>query len=324
MDAQSLILLAEIVEAGNLSLAARRLKMSRANVSYHLAQLEKSMGQELLRRTTRRLEPTEVGYRLYEHGCVIREELMAAQESLSSLGSSLHGQVRLSIPTGFGNLVMSDWLIAFKRLYPGIVLNLLFENRVDDLLRDEVDIAVRVMSEPPQQLVAVELSQVRYSVCASTEYATQHGMPQELDDLRRYPVITSNVIGRDLRLSAYQGGNRCEVVLHPTLATENFQFLRKAILAGLGVGLVPDYVIDKDVAAGNAVTSLTTWRLSVFGTRMYLLRMPGRYQTLAVRTLIDYLVERAREWSRARTRPAVTPATPTAPAVDTDPGPDGQ
>ncbi|HLU78091.1 MAG TPA: LysR family transcriptional regulator [Burkholderiaceae bacterium] len=309
MDAQALVLLAEIVEAGNLSLAARRLKMSRANVSYHLAQLEKSMGQALLRRTTRRLEPTELGYRLYEHGCAIREELMAARESVASLGSSLHGQVRLSLPTGFGSLVMSDWLIAFKRQYPDIVLNLLFENRVDNLLRDEVDIAVRVMSEPPQQLVAVELSEVRYSACASLEFARQHGMPQAPDDLRRYPIITSDVIGRDLRLSAYQEALRHEVVLHPTLSTENFEFIRSAIMAGLGVGVVPDYLIEHEVAAGRAVTSLNDWRLSVFGTRMYLLRMPGRYQTLAARTLIDELVARAREWSRAR-QPSRTAAAP--------------
>lgn len=298
MDAQALVLLAEIVEAGNLSLAARRLKMSRANVSYHLAQLEKSMGQQLLRRTTRRLEPTEVGYRLYEHGCVIREELMAASESLASLGSSLHGQVRLSIPTGFGSLVMSDWLIEFKRQYPDIVLNVLFENRVDDLLRDEVDIAIRVMSEPPQQLVAVELSSVGYTACASGEYVSRRGMPVELDDLRRAPMITSNVIGRDLRLSAYQGDTREEVVLHPTLASENFQFLREAILSGLGVGLVPDYVVKRDIQEGRLLPALNDWRLSVFGTRMYLLRMPGRYQTLAVRTLIDYLVMRARRWTK--------------------------
>lgn len=309
MDAQALVLLAEIVEAGNLSLAARRLKMSRANVSYHLAQLEKSMGQALLRRTTRRLEPTELGYRLYEHGCAIREELMAARESVASLGCSLHGQVRLSLPTGFGSLVMSDWLIAFKRRYPDIVLNLLFENRVDNLLRDEVDIAVRVMSEPPQQLVAVELSEVRYSVCACLEFARQHGMPQAPDDLRHYPVITSDVIGRDLRLSAYQDALHHEVVLHPTLSTENFEFIRSAIMAGLGVGVVPDYLIEHEVETGRAVTSLNDWRLSVFGTRMYLLRMPGRYQTLAARTLIDELVARAREWSRAR-QPSRTAAAP--------------
>lgn len=297
MDSQSLVMLADIVEAGNLSLAARRLKMSRANVSYHLAQLEKNLGQQVLRRTTRRLEPTELGFRLYRHGCVIRDELLAARESVSTLGRGLHGSVRMSMPTGFGNLVMSDWLIEFKRQYPDISLNLLFENRVDDLLRDEVDIAIRVMSEPPEQLVAIELSEVRYVVCAAREYESRHPMPAELGDLASVPVITSAVIGRQLRLSAYRGEVSEELFLHPTLASENFQFLREAILGGLGVGLVPDYVVADDVTEGRVVTSLQDWRLSVFGTRMFLLRMPGRYQTLATRTLIDFVVQKAREWS---------------------------
>lgn len=312
MDAQALVLLADIVEAGNLSLAARRLKMSRANVSYHLAQLEKNLGQQLLRRTTRRLEPTEVGLQLYQHGCVIRNELMAARESVSSLGRGLHGQVRMSMPTGFGNLVMSDWMIDFKRRYPDISLNLLFENRVDDLLRDEVDIAIRVMSEPPQQLVAIELADVRYVVCAASAYAIRHTMPAELDDLRRVPVITSAVVGRDLRVSAYQEETRRELTLRPTLASENFQFLREAVLGGLGVGLVPDYVIKQDVMEGRAVTALPQWRLSVFGTRMYLLRMPGRYQTLAARTLIDFVVRRARTWTEGQGLPPAAGNAPDA------------
>lgn len=298
MDAQSLVLLADIVESGNLSRAARRLKMSRANVSYHLSQLEKALGQQLLRRTTRRLEPTELGFQLYRHGCVIRDELLAARESVASLGRGLHGSVRMSMPTGFGNLVMSGWMIDFKRQYPDISLSLLFENRVDDLLRDEVDIAIRVMSEPPQQLVAVELSDVRYVVCALKAYAAHSPMPARLEDLARVPVITSPAVGRELRVSAYRDDVRRELALHPTLASENFQFLREAILGGLGVGLVPDYVVAEDVDAGRVVTALEDWRLSVFGTRMYLLRMPGRYQTLAARTLIDFVIEKARAWAQ--------------------------
>ena len=297
VDAQSLVLLADIVEAGNLSLAARRLKMSRANISYHLAQLEKALGQQLLRRTTRRLEPTELGYRLYQHGCKIREELMAARETAAQLGKGMHGLVRISVPTGFGNLVMSDWLIEFKRLYPDISLNLLFDNHVDDLLREEVDIAVRVMSDPPPQTVAVELASVRYVVCAAIEYAERNIMPTRLEQLTQVPVITSAVVGRDLRLSAYRDGERHELALHPTLASENFRFLRDAVLGGLGVGLVPDYVIAQDVADGRALTSLSDWRLSVFGTRMFLLRMPGRYQTQAARLLIDFVVGKAKAWS---------------------------
>jgi len=297
MDAQALILLVDIVDAGNLSLAARKLKMSRANISYHLTQMEKALGTQLFRRTTRRIEPTELGLRLYRHGCVIRDEVMAAQESVNLLGKGLHGSVRMSLPTGFGELVMSGWLIEFKRQYPDIALELLFENRVDDLLREEVDIAVRVMSEPPPQLVAIELSRVRYVTCASTDYARAHPLPSRLEDLGRVPLITSNVGGRDLRVSAYQGEERRELTLNPTLASENFRFLREAVLAGLGVGLVPDYVVARDVADGSVVTALADWRLSIFGTRMFLLRMPGRYETLAVRTLIDFVVGKARAWA---------------------------
>ena len=86
MDVNELTLLVEILDAGNLSEAARRLKMSRANVSYHLNQLEKSVGLQLVRRTTRRVEPTELGLELYEHGRSIRNALLAAQESVSMLG----------------------------------------------------------------------------------------------------------------------------------------------------------------------------------------------------------------------------------------------
>ena len=85
MDSHSLTLLVEIIDSGNLSQAARKLRMTRANVSYHLTQLEKSVGAQLVRRTTRRVEPTEVGLRLYEHGRSIRNEMLAARETIASL-----------------------------------------------------------------------------------------------------------------------------------------------------------------------------------------------------------------------------------------------
>lgn len=295
MDLQSLSLLVEIIDAGNLSAAARRLKMSRANVSYHLNQLERSVGAQLVRRTTRRAEPTEIGLRLYQHGVAIQGELLAARESVTTLGQGLQGRVRLSVPSGYGQLVMADWLIDFKRQYPGIVLDVVFENRIEDLLRDEVDIAIRVVPEPPQNLVARGLGPVRYVACASRDYAARHPLPTQLDGLQGAPVVTAAVIGRQLRVSAYQGETRREVVLEPTLISENFLFLRQAILAGLGIGLVPDYVVNDDVRRGEVLTTLDDWRLSIFGTQMFMLYMPNRQHTRAIRTFIDFVLERVRE-----------------------------
>ena len=298
MDPGALTLLVDIIDAGNLSEAARRLKMTRANVSYHLGQLERAVGLQLVRRTTRRLEPTEAGLRLYQHGLGIQNELAAARESVTALGQSLQGRVRLNAPSGYGQVVLAPWLIEFKLRYPGIVLDVMFENRVEDLLSDEVDIAIRIMSEPPQHLVAREMGPVRYVACASAGYAAKHPLPTQLDALQGAPVVTAAVIGRQLRVSAYQGQNlgevRREVILEPTLISENFLFLRQAILAGLGIGLVPDYVVQEDVRRGDVVTTLDDWRLSIFGTQMFMLYMPNRQHTRAIRTFIDFVLERVR------------------------------
>lgn len=296
IDFSGLTLLVEIIDAGNLSNAARKMKVSRANISYHLQKLEKSVGVQLVRRTTRRLEPTEIGLKLYRHGRAIRDELSGAMETIEMLGRGLHGSVRVSVPTGFGHSIMTSWFLEFKHLYPEINLELIFENRVDDLLRDEVDIAIRVMSEPPIALVAKELAQVQYVACASTEYAASNGLPKDLGGLKNAPLITSSVVGRELRLSAYKDGERNEVTLHPTISSENFQFLHEAILSGLGVGIVPTYVVQEDLRQGRMVVALDEWRLSIFGRKMFLLRMPGRYQTQAVRAFIEFIVEKASKW----------------------------
>lgn len=293
MDLASLTLLVEIIDSGNLSQAARKLRMTRANVSYHLSQLEKSAGVQLVRRTTRRVEPTEVGRRLYEHGQRVRNEMLAARETIATFGQGLQGRVGISVPSGFGELVMSGWLIEFKRQFPGIVLDVLFENRAD-VLRDEVDIAIRVMPEPPPSLVARDLGNVRYIACASRDYAAQHGLPGDLARLAAAPVVTAGVVGRQLRLRAYRGGEREDVILEPTMISEHFPFLRKAILAGLGVGIVPDYVVQDAIESGEVLRTLDDYRLSIFGTSMYLLYMPDRHQIRAVRTCIEFLLEKAR------------------------------
>ena len=294
MDTKSLTLLVEILDAGNLSEAARRLKMTRANVSYHLNQLERSVGMQLVRRTTRHIEATEIGLKLYQHGRSIQDELVAARESVETLGKTPQGRVRLSVPSGYGQFVMTPWLLEFKQAYPDIVLDVLFENSVDDLLRDEVDIAVRIMSEPPQNLVARELGQVRYVACASPAYADAHGVAQRPEDLAQTRIISAAVIGRPLRLSAYYGGQpRQHVVLEPTVISRNYAFLRDAIRAGLGVGVVPDYVVHDDIARGELLPMLSEWRLSIFGRGMYMLYMPNRHHPRAISMMIEFILERA-------------------------------
>ena len=110
-------------------------------------------------------------------------------------------------------------------------------------------------------------------------------------------LITSAVVGRQLRLAAYLEGERHEVPLSPTLTSENFLFLRDAILAGLGVGLVPDYVVQDLVTRGEILNALDDWKLSIFGTQMYMLYMPNRHHTRAASTFIEFMLAQARSQS---------------------------
>ncbi len=294
VDFASLTLLVDIIDAGNLSKAASKLKMTRANVSYHLRQLEKALGAELIRRTSRRMEPTELGWRLCEHGRAIRHEMASAHETVTNLGQGLQGRVGLSVPSGYGHIVMTPWLIEFKQRYPGVVLDVVFENRIDNL-RDDVDIAVRILPQPPETMVAKDMGTVRYLACASKEFAQHNGMPTELSQLRTQPILTANVVGRQLSLRAYQGDVRQEVILTPTLISDHYPFLKEVILAGLGIGLVPDYLVCDVIASGQVVTALDDHRLSIFGTNMYLLYLPSRHRSRAIKTCIDFLIEKANQ-----------------------------
>jgi len=294
MNLATLSLLVDIIDAGNLSKAAVRLGVSRASVSQRLNQLERELDQQLLRRTTRQIEPTELGWKLYEHGRAMRQELQAAAESVSSLGQGLQGTVRLSVPSGYGQLKMSSWLTEFMQLYPGVTLEVVFDNNIDDLLEGEVDFAMRVMSAPPPNLIARNMGPVHYVACAAPPLVQLHGMPRSLAELNQVPLITSNLTGQKLRLAGHRVGRSTELRIRPRLMSANFYFLRDAILQGLGVGVVPDYMVQEPLQRGELVRlPFEPGSLDFLSTNKYLLYMPTRFQTKAISTLIDFLLAKA-------------------------------
>ncbi|SEK12215.1 transcriptional regulator, LysR family [Variovorax sp. OK605] len=296
MDVQALGLLVDIIEAGNLSKAAAKLGMSRANVSQRINRFERELGAQLLRRTTRQLEPTELGRKLYEHGLAVRHEVKAASEAVSSLGKGLRGMIRLSVPSGYGQLRMSGWLAEFMQLHPEITLHVIFDNDIEELIKGSVDFAVRVMADPPAHLAARALGQVRYVACATPAFIAQNGRPENLDDLKQLPLITSPQTGeRVITAGTHEGGHRY-LRIRPRLISTNFHFLRDAIAQGLGVGLVPDYMVAASLAQGELQAfPLKKGELDFLATQKFLLYVPSRFQTLAVRTLVDFLVEKERQ-----------------------------
>lgn len=303
MDLNALRLFVDIVDAGNLSAAARKLKMTRANVSYHLKALEEELGVQLLRRTTRHVEPTPVGAGLYEHGKNILGEVAAANALISSMGKSLQGHVRLSVPTGLGHTMISPLLVRFKQRYPDITLDVVFDNRIHNLVSEDVEVALRIISTPPDSVVATEIGGVDWLLCAAPSYLAGRTPPAVLADLTSHAIVCASPIGQKLKVSGTRDGTaeREQVVLEPTLSSENFAFLKEAVVGGLGIGIFPLYAVDKELASGALESLLGDYQISAFGSKLYMLTMPNRYQTMATRYLLTFLrTELQAIWPRIR------------------------
>lgn len=306
MDLNLLLLFADIAETPNLSEAARRLGLSRSRVSQQLKALERQMGAQLLRRTTRRVDLTDAGRTAYEHAIRLREDANAARAALAGHARHPRGHVRISVPTGLGRLVFAPVLLDFLRAYPQITLKTTFSNRVDDLIADSIDVAVRVLSTPPDSVVARELKRVSWRLCATPALAAEAG-----DDgpavLTRLPMITPPPAGRDYPVRLSRRGVVETIGVSPRLQAEDFLLIREAVLAGAGIGLLPDYLADAAIAEGRLVRLLPDYDLIGPGDRIFLLTTPTAHPAPAVHALVEFLRAFAARW---RAEEAAAPRPP--------------
>ncbi len=311
MDIKTLQHFSAIVEAGSMSGAARRLGTSRSHVSRRLKALEQDLEVQLLRRTTRRIEPTQIGWAMYEHAARISQELSALQSTVDNLGRNLRGHLRLSVPSALGQQVLGPLLLEFAEAYPDVSLQLTFSNRIFDLVAEEIDLAIRVTNTPPDTLVARDLGPIDWVLCASPAYLQRVGAPQQPEDLLRCAMVSVKVSDQRLPLELSDGKHKQVLTLRPRLQTEDMLFLRRAAEQGLGCALLPYYAVREELDSGKLQAVLPQYRARVdaWGDHLYLLTAPNLYPTLATRALIEFL----------RSRLADIPLTPRQPLAATMP-----
>jgi DNA-binding transcriptional LysR family regulator len=277
MDLNLIGLFVEIVESRSLSAAARKLGMTRSNISQRLKLLERETGAQLLRRSTRSLELTQAGHTLYDCGQRMLEDLGTARASIDSLGQTLRGRVRISVPTGFGRMFIGAKLLEFTRTHPGITLNVTFNNRIEDLIAAEVDVAVRITSTPPLDYVARNICSIDWIDCPA--------------DLERQTLVASPYPGRRVTMTLTHRENEADVhtiTMQPALQSSDYPFLAEAVCQGMGIGLLPVYVPHAPMNRG-LLPILPQYRVAGQQNTLYIVTLPNRYPSPSTQALIDYL-----------------------------------
>ncbi len=234
-------------EARSISGAARRLGIAKSVASERLAELERVLGTRLLQRTTRKVSVTEDGSVFLERARRILREAENAVAELAERHGTLVGALRLSAPVTFGVLHLGPALYPFLAANPGIDLTLDLDDRFVDAAADGYDAVVRHGPPPDAHLVVKRLAPSRRVLVAAPEYLAQAGSPASIADLAGHRAITYAYREADWRFR--QGTQSLVVRPQRSLRFNNGILMRDAAVAGLGIALLPTFIVYAHVAA---------------------------------------------------------------------------
>jgi len=289
-DINDLLTFAQVVKAKSFSAAAARLQVSKSRVSKSVARLEAALGVRLLQRSTRRLSLTEIGEAYYEHCERISEELARADDTIARLHLEPRGTLRLSASVAFGTLHVASALAEFIAQYPELSVDLTISDRIVDLVEEGYDLALRITDEPGQNLVARRLAPIRRRICASPAYLARHGTPQTPQQLSRHNCLDYTHLDKQGVWRLQDGDSSVVVPVSGNLRINDDEALSQAVLRGLGLALLPTFIVGRELQAGRLIEVLP-------GTvplerSLYAVYLPNRHLPLKVRAFIEFLAAR--------------------------------
>jgi DNA-binding transcriptional LysR family regulator len=280
------------VEAGSFSLAAARLHLSRSAVGKTISQLEQRLGVRLFQRTTRSLTLTDDGALFYEHCLRALEEIQTATALLDNGKWTVRGRLRVSMPMLYGRMCIAPLLTEFASQHPDLRMELLFSDRVSDLIEDGLDLVIRNGILPDSSgLIARHIGSHRMMICASPDYLARRGEPQTIDALSQHEVINYTNAGVPHRwIIPEDNGKTREFVPKSRLLMDELQSISEAALSGFGIALLPCWLIEEELQNGKLVRILRNYRENVYETHAVWLQTP--HLPLKIRLAVDMLVSR--------------------------------
>lgn len=283
-DLPSLLCFVRVVEQRSLSKAARALGVSKSVVSTRLAALEARLGERLVLRTTRSLSVTDAGLAVYASAVTMVE---GAQRATREASDANRGVLRVSAPVTFAQMHLAEPLARFAREHPDTRLQLLLSDRIVDLTDERIDLAVRITKLKDSNLVARRLALTGLQVCAAPSYLEQHGAPLAPEDLLAHNCLRYSVLRPEHEWRLYGAHGRLPLAVRGNFETSSGAMLRAAALAGLGLAMLPRFMVDEDLRDGRLRGVLEGFMPRPLG--IYAVQPERRAEPARVRQLVDIL-----------------------------------
>ena len=282
-----LAIFAALVRAGSFTRAAEELGMTKAMVSQHLARLEQELGVTLLMRSTRRMSLTEAGATFHADCVRILAEADAAIERVGESRDTPRGTLRLTASLDYGIAVLVPKLARFMRQYPAVQVDLVLSDHITDVIAERFDLAIRGGWLRDSTLRSTRIGGFRQLLVAAPAYLAEHGTPRRPEDLAAHFAIAMSALPAPLRwVFTAQGGARRTVRPRAHAQANTASAVRSLVLAGTGLAVLPDYLVEADIRAGVLVALLAQYRLPEGGVHAV---YPGRKAPAKVRAFIDLL-----------------------------------
>lgn len=240
-----------VVESGGFTQAARRIGHSKALISKYVGQLETALDIRLLHRTTRRVTTTTLGQAYYERCRVLLEDLDDLEASVQSQQTRPRGVLKINAPISFAEICLTPILAEYSRRYPDVTMALDMTDRFVDLVEEGVDLAIRIGDLTDSSLVARRLGSTSMIPCASPAYLAQFGEPNTPGELSQHQCVidTNNPSRGHWWIGSEEEGVR--VPVDGPIKLNSARAVRELVVSGQGIGLLPSFVVAKDIQNGT-------------------------------------------------------------------------
>jgi DNA-binding transcriptional LysR family regulator len=290
-----------VVDTRGFSAAARAMGLTKSAVSKRINRLEQQLGLRLLQRTTRAMSLTEAGRVLYERAAQGVALLDESARLAAGLVDAPRGTLRVTASVTFGKRCLAPLIPEFLARYPEIELQLTLLDRFVDLVEEGYDVALRLTRTPPEQVVAKALMPVRYRLCAAVDYLKGQEIKTPAD-LAGYNCLHYGLreFGNEWRFERGDGreNETARVRVKSNVVVNNSEVVLDLLLAGMGIGLVWNYAVDREIAEGRLVPLLPEWSpVGPFGQTAYALWLPQSHLPPKIRVFVDFLAVRLQETS---------------------------